>query len=301
MSDNNTEYWRSQVEDIKGDRSHGSGYLSNQALDIIGEFIEKKMYKNRTELLQSLAKLSNALVRAKPLMALIYNRSQHIIDFIQDLPKDEKDINKIRYMALDELKAVRKIAEKRIQRITQFGSKVIMDHHVILIHSYSKLVELILMEAKKHKKRFKVICTESRPLLEGSKMALNLSKAGIKTTLIPDADLARAVNETHFVLTGTDRITETTFISKTGTHAIAVLTHHMNKPFYIVGESDKILLKRTFPVRFLKSDVKELCDQKNDNLTVSNKYFEETPISFLHKLINEDGIFELKEFVDRYL
>jgi len=259
------------------------------------------MYKNRTELLQSLAKLSNALVRAKPLMALIYNRSQHIIDFIQDLPKDEKDINKIRYMALDELKAVRKIAEKRIQRITQFGSKVIMDHHVILIHSYSKLVELILMEAKKHKKRFKVICTESRPLLEGSKMALNLSKAGIKTTLIPDADLARAVNETHFVLTGTDRITETTFISKTGTHAIAVLTHHMNKPFYIVGESDKILLKRTFPVRFLKSDVKELCDQKNDNLTVSNKYFEETPISFLHKLINEDGIFELKEFVDRYL
>jgi translation initiation factor 2B subunit (eIF-2B alpha/beta/delta family) len=301
MSDNNNEYWRSQVEKIKEDSFNGSGYLSNQALEIIEEFIENKTYNNRTELLQSLAKLSNALVRAKPLMALIYNRTQHIIDFIQNIPKDEKDISKIRYMALDEIKVVRKLSEKKVQKITQFGSKVIMDHHVILIHSYSKLVEMILLDAKKHKKRFKVICTESRPLLEGSKMALTLAKAGTKTTLIPDADLARAVNEAHFVLTGTDRITETTFISKTGTHAMAVLAHHLNKPFYIVGESDKILLKRTFPVRFLKSAGKELFDQKNDNLTISNKYFEETPISFLHKLINEDGIFELKEFVDRYL
>jgi translation initiation factor 2B subunit (eIF-2B alpha/beta/delta family) len=301
MSDNNNEYWRSQVEKIKEDSFNGSGYLSNQALEIIEEFIENKTYNNRTELLQSLAKLSNALVRAKPLMALIYNRTQHIIDFIQNIPKDEKDISKIRYMALDEIKVVRNLFEKKVQKITQFGSKVIMDHHVILIHSYSKLVEMILLDAKKHKKRFKVICTESRPLLEGSKMALTLAKAGTKTTLIPDADLARAVNEAHFVLTGTDRITETTFISKTGTHAMAVLAHHLNKPFYIVGESDKILLKRTFPVRFLKSAGKELFDQKNDNLTISNKYFEETPISFLHKLINEDGIFELKEFVDRYL
>lgn len=296
-----TEYWRSEVAQIKEDNIHGSVYLANQALNIVEEFINRELYNNRTELLQSLSKLSNALVRAKPLMALIFNRTRRVIDFIQDIPKEEKDIQGIKLAALDKIKQLRKEAEQKVDKITLLGARMIMDQHSILVHSYSKIVYSILEKAGEMKKRFRVICTESRPINEGSKMALQLSKAGVKTSLIPDADVARAVDEANFIMTGTDRFTETSFISKTGTHTLAILAQAMNKPLYIAGETDKILLKRTYPVRFSQSKATEILKEKHANLSVRNTYFEETPLSHVSKIIIEDGIFELKEFIDRYL
>lgn len=295
------EYWRAEVEKIRSDSLHGSIYLSNRAVDIVEEFIKKELYHNRTELLQSLSKLNNALVRAKPLMALIYNRTRHILEFIQQIPREEKDIQRIKNATLRAIKEMRVNAEKNVNAITQYGARTIMEHHVVLVHSSSRIVESILTEAHRMKRRFRVICTESRPLNEGSRMAYRLAKGGIKTKLIPDADMTRAMMEANFVLTGTDRITETTFINKTGTHALAILARHLDKPLYVAGETDKILLKRTYPVRFLQSAGKEITDKKHSNLSVSNLYFEEIPLSLVEKVFLEDGIFELKEFIDRYL
>lgn len=296
-----SEYWRPEVAVIKEDNIHGSVYLANQALDIVEEFINRETYSNRTELLQSLSKLSNALVRAKPLMALIFNRTRSVIDFIQDIPKDEKDIQGIKLAALDRIKQIRREADQRVDKITLLGARMIMDQHSVLVHSYSKIVCSILEKAEEMKKRFRVICTESRPINEGSKMALQLAKAGVKTSLIPDADVARAVNEANFILTGTDRFTETSFVSKTGTHTLAILAQSMNKPLYIAGETGKILLKRTYPVRFSQNKPAEILKEKHPNLSIQNIYFEETPLSHVSKIIIEDGIFELKEFIDRYL
>jgi len=307
MSNKNTEiedkkeYWRADVSRIREDSVHGSIYLANRALEIVEEFIKLRLYRNRTELLQSLSKLSNALVRAKPLMALIYNRTQNVIEFIQNTPKEEKNIDNIRDATLKHIENLRKEAEKKVEKITRLGSKMIMDHHLVLVHSYSNVVYSILVKAHKLKRRFRVICTESRPANEGSKMAIQLAKAGIKTRLITDANVARAVDEAHFILTGTDRFTETTFVSKTGTRTLAILAKSMNKPLYVAGETDKILLKRTYPVRFLQSNPKEIIKEKYGNLTVNNIYFEETPLSHVNKIIIENGIHELKEFVDRYL
>lgn len=295
------EYWRTEVQKIKEDSIHGSGFLANQAMDVVEEFINRELYNNRTELLQSLSKLSNALVRAKPLMALIYNRTQSVIEFIQNIPKEEKDIKIIKQAALDEIKNLRKEAIKKFDRIVQYGARMIMDNHIVLVHSYSNLVYSILVQARKLKRRFSVICTESRPLNEGSKMALELAKAGVKTHLIIDADMARSVNDVHFILTGTDRITENSFINKTGTQALALIANSLNKPIYIAGESDKILLKRTYPVRFLQNNETQVFKEKHSNLTISNIYFEEILLKYVGKIILEDGIIELKEFIDRYL
>ncbi len=295
------EYWRSDVDKIRRDSVHGSNYLADQALDIVEEFVHRQLYKNRTELIQTLSKLSNALIRAKPLMALIYNRTKRVIQFIQNIPKEEKNIQHIKKVTLEEIQRIREEAEENFRTVIRLGSRLILDYHIILTHSASSVVESILMEARRQKKRFRIICTESRPRNEGVELAARLARAGIKVKLVPDADVTRAIQEAHFVLTGTDRFTETSFINKTGTHAVAIIANTMDKPFYVAGETDKILLKRTYPVRFLSSDPRELFPDDLENLHVENLYFEETPIDYLEKVIIEDGIFELKEFIDRYL
>ncbi|MFZ0391690.1 MAG: hypothetical protein WAN36_14615 [Calditrichia bacterium] len=297
----NPEYWRKQVEELKMDSVHGSGFLANQALDIIEEFINRRIYRNRTELLQSLSKLTNALVRGKPLMALIYTRAHYLLDYIQEIPKEERDIDKIRQSVLDEIEKLREEDKKNQERISKYGARLLMDQHVVLVHSASSIVEAILLQARRMKKRFRLICTESRPIMEGSELAARMARAGIKTKLIPDADVSRALQEAHFVLTGADRITESSFVNKTGTAAIATISHQLSKPFYVAAQTNKILLKRIYPTRFQSVNENEIFADPPENLTVENFYFEETPLYFVHKMICESGIYEREEFVERYL
>ncbi len=302
MSDKeDTEYWRADVERIRLDSISSSLSLGAQVLDIFEGFIEKQQYRNRTELLQSLSKLSNALVRAKPVVALIYNYTHDAIDFIQAIPKEERNINVIKKMAIDKINQVRQDREDKKKKITRNGARFIMDQHIVFTHSASSLVESILLEARRQKKRFHLICTESRPRLEGLALSKKMASAGVKTTVIPDADIVRALHEAHFILTGADRITEDTFINKTGTGAIALVSREFNKPFYVAAELDKILLKRNLPLRFRENSPEELLSEPLQNLTPQNNAFEEIPIHFLHKLICEDGIFERDEFVERFL
>ncbi len=295
------EYWRPQVQEIQEDSIHSSAYLADKALNIIEEYIHKRLYRNRTELIQNLSKLGNALVRAQPLMALIYNRAHRIIEFIQEIPREEKDINVIREMVLKEIQQIRTDFIERQKSITRLGARLILDQHTVLTHSASSVVENILLEAKRQRKRFRLICTESRPRYEGVELAKKMARAGIRTRLIPDADITRAVNDAHFVLTGADRVTENTFVNKTGTGALAVLAKELNKPFYIAVDTDKILLKRVYPTRFRSVHEQEILAEEVPNLTVQNYYFEEVSLSYLHKIISETGIYEVEEFIERFL
>lgn len=298
---NETEYWRPLVAEIKEDAVHGSAYLADRALEIIEDFLNRQLYRNRTELIQNLSKLGNALVRAQPLMALIYNRTHRLLQFIQSIPREEKDIKRIKEYVLQELFRIREQHLKKQKAITRLGARLILDQHVILTHSASSIVESILLEARRMKKRFRLICTESRPRLEGTELARKMARAGIKTRLIPDADITRAVNDAHFILTGTDRVTENSFINKTGSGAIGIVAKELNKPYYVALDSDKILLKRTYPTRFRSVHETEFLKDEVPNLTVQNIYFEEISLDYLQKIICETGIYEIRDFIERFL
>jgi len=295
------EYWREEVQQIKSDSIHSSSYLAAGALDIIERFVEKQLYNNRTELFQSYSKLVNALVRSKPLMALLYTYGHRILNFIENLPKEERDIRKVKKQVLAEIINIRAEAAARQKTLSKFAARLIMEQHTILTYSASSAVEAALLEAKKRKKHFQVICTESRPLQEGTRLALSLAKAGIKTNLIADADLTRTIQGSNFVITGTDRITEASFINKTGTYAAAIVAKEFNVPFYIISDTAKILPKRSYPAKFASGNESQLLEKRVNNLTVENYYFEEVPLSLVHKIVCETGVFETEEFVERYL
>ena len=65
--------------------------------------------------------------------------------------------------------------------------------------------------------------------------------------------------------------------------------------------SAKILPKRTYPAKYISVNTQEILDKKVTDLTVENYYFEEIPLSYAHKVICEEGIFETEEFIERFL
>jgi len=118
---------------------------------------------------------------------------------------------------------------------------------------------------------------------------------------VADVDLPRVIKGVNMVMTGVDRITETSFINKTGSYSAAIVAKELEIPFYIALDTAKILPKRTYPAKFVSVNANEILDKKVNELTVDNYYFEEIPLSYVHKVVCEEGIFETEEFIKRFL
>ena len=85
--------------------------------------------------------------------------------------------------------------------------------------------------------RFRVYATETRPLLQGSRLtAWELQQAGIDVTLICDTMVARMMAERaiDLVIVGADRVTRNgDVVNKIGTSVIAIVARYFDVPFYV--------------------------------------------------------------------
>ncbi|MGH7575127.1 MAG: S-methyl-5-thioribose-1-phosphate isomerase, partial [Longimicrobiales bacterium] len=88
-------------------------------------------------------------------------------------------------------------------------------------------------------RRVKVYSSETRPLLQGSRlMVWELRRAGIDVTLVTDSVPAVLMRESAVdaVIVGADRIAANGDVAnKIGTYALAVLARHHGVPFYVAA------------------------------------------------------------------
>ncbi|MCK5075038.1 MAG: hypothetical protein KAR38_01625 [Calditrichia bacterium] len=287
---------------IKNDKTNSASYLADLTIDFINEFLNNdEFYQNRTELLQGLSKFSNAVCKAKSLMGSIYNHNQTILNFIEDLPKHERNIDEIKKIVIEETNRIKEKTKFSKNKIRSLGSKLIINHNNIFTLSYSGFVKETLFAAKNMKKRFVVKIIKSGPKNEGIKLAEELAENKIKNLIYSDSNIVSAVTSSTFVLLGCDRITETTFINKIGSYAAAIIAKNFDIPVYILADTSKVLLKRQYLMRFDDEDPKEIYKGPNENVNVHNQYFEEVPLDYVSKIVTEVGIFETEEFIKRFL
>jgi len=116
------------------------------------------------------------------------------------------------------------------------ASSMVVDGDTILTHCWaeSSLVEM-LAAAVRAGKKVKVICTETRPYLQGARLtAHSVAEMGIDVTVITDNMAAHAMDRgmvTKF-MAAADRVTLSGHvINKVGTHQLAIAAHSFGIPF----------------------------------------------------------------------
>jgi translation initiation factor 2B subunit (eIF-2B alpha/beta/delta family) len=160
----------------------------------------------------------------------------------------------------------------------------------ILTHSRSSTVLEALLEARRAGKQFKVIATESRPMLEGRKSAHELSSDGIHVTMIADAAASLFIESVDLILVGADRITPEHIVNKVGTKMIALAARERGVPIYAVCETSKFVAADYLAdVIRDQRDPRELWPDAPEGIAVSNSYFEPTPLAFFNGVITERG------------
>jgi len=148
---------------------------------------------------------------------------------------------------LDELcsQYLEMISESK-KNMVEKSKEYLKNHDKIFTHCHSSTVETLIKQLSQNDNNFEVVCTETRPRLQGRITAKNLVNAGIKTTMITDsaADsfiINRGNVTVDMVLIGCDQIVKGGHvINKIGSWSIAMSAHYADKPLYVVTPLLKI-------------------------------------------------------------
>ena len=140
---------------------------------------------------------------------------------------------------------VRALWEERRARSRALGANcatVLADGDSVLTHCWGEaaIVES-LAAAQRQGKRLKVVCTETRPYLQGARLtAHSVAELGIDVTVITDNMAAHAMAQgmvTKFV-TASDRVAMSGHVvNKVGTYLIAIAAHRHAIPFYALAQA----------------------------------------------------------------
>lgn len=188
--------------------------------------------------------------------------------------------------------------EQAQSKMNEYTTKIIKNNDIIFTHCHSTNVSRALIYAKKHGKKFSVYNTETRPLFQGRKTALELEKSGIKVTMFIDSavDVALSDKKVKKIFLGADALIKKGVINKIGSKTIAEIALIHKIPVYIIADSWKFT-KDNVPIEERK--LNEVWDKAPKKIKIQNPAFEFVPKKYIKKIISELGILNYGEFLKR--
>jgi ribose 1,5-bisphosphate isomerase len=207
-------------------------------------------------------------------------------------------IDRISYYR-DEFKQLIKNSKEKIAEIgaRRFPGSDNKRQFTVMTHCHSSVVNGIFMKAKEQgKDNFKVVATETQPILQGRKTVKNLLKNGIEVIHIVDSAMRWAVNnlDVDLIIIGADSLTsEGTIINKIGSRLLALVAHEEHVPFYVASPLLKYNPETSFGIleKIEMRSPKEIWEDAPENLQILNPAFETVSRRYIDGLISEAGIF----------
>ena len=209
----------------------------------------------------------------------------------------------------DEATAILEEDRAMCRRIGEAGASLIDDGSRVLTHCNAGALATggmgtalapVYMAASEGK-HVSVLATETRPLLQGSRLtAWELTRAGIPVTVITDSAAAARMRagEVDLCIVGADRVVANGDVAnKVGTYSLAVLAHHHRIPFYVAMPSSTIdsSLESGADITIEERDPREVSTLGDRRVTaehaaVGNAAFDVTPADLVTAFITDQGM-----------
>ena len=185
--------------------------------------------------------------------------------------------------------------------ISNIGYKKIKSGDIVFTHCHSSTVISILKTAKKHKKKFDVYNTETRPLFQGRETAKELAREGIPITHFVDSAVRLALKESDIMLIGADSISsEGRVVNKIGSELFAEIADKYDVPVYVCTDSWKFDPKSIFGFdeKIEKRVSREVWPTAPEGVKINNKAFEVINPGLIMGIISELGVYNPQVFVE---
>ncbi len=219
-----------------------------------------------------------------------------------------KTVQEAKRVVLDE---ALKMAEEDVEtnrKIGAHGLKLFKDGDMVLTHCNAGSLATVaygtalgvIRAARESGKRLSVIATETRPVMQGSRLtAFELLHDGIDVSLITDTAVGHmmARGAINHVIVGADRVLHTGHVfNKIGTYQVAILANKHNVPFYVAAplstfdfesNPEDVIIEDRSADEVVKVGKKRIAPK---GVRVFNPAFDMTPPELITGIITQKGI-----------
>ncbi len=281
---------------VRDDRAHGASALAREAAAIMRACALQGLRPEADSLaaLQRLRQAARDLAASRPSMVAVANTVGRIWAKAADWP-GLHDAALSTVAAYCVLLSARRAADEALSgwatasaQIANYARPYL--HGTLLTHSLSGTVQAALLACKEQIEQ--VYVTEGRPRREGRATAQALAAAGMRVTLLTDAEAGLFIPECAAVVVGADSIlADGAVVNKAGTLLLA-LAARANRPrrvpFLALAETLKIAPFRQSHLE--EMDAAEIFPPSElPGVSARNIYFDRTPARLVSMLITERG------------
>ena len=246
-----------------------------------------------------------AFVAARPTAVNLFKS----IERMQRIVEAEDYLDSIRPMLVEVAKNIHAEEKANSRKIGEFGSELIKDNFTILTHCNTGALATAgsgtalgaIFTSSSQGKKISVIATETRPLLQGSRLtAWELTQEKIPFTLITDSAAGHFMKSGRVscVMVGADRIAANgDTANKIGTYSLAILAHEHAIPFYVAAPTTTIdfSLQSGSEISIEERDPAEITGWLDIQFAPAgapavNPAFDITPAKYISAIITEKGI-----------
>ncbi len=279
------------VNDIKALKIQGARNVAKASLEALVTAARESKARDRKALLRELKETSELLAQSRPTEPMMRNLLREAGAFASGIKARNAGQLRKEFIA-HEKKMIRKMDEDAA-KLTAYGAMIIPPDALVLTHCHSSTVTGILIQAKKMKKKFRVVCFETRPRWQGRKTAKELAGAGIEVTIAVDGAMQLFMKKADIVLVGADSITSRgDLINKIGTSALAHIARMNDVSLYCAAELSKYSPKTMFGEleKIEERNPREVWERPPKGVKVRNPAFEATAAKYINGYITEAGV-----------
>jgi translation initiation factor 2B subunit (eIF-2B alpha/beta/delta family) len=273
---------------VLSDKTSGAQAVTRNVTRLLLQICDRERESTPVEIKAAVLKAAGRVLRAHPAMVSLVHLFNRLLI---SLDREAKPI-------AAELKEFERGLDRHNQGIASAAARLIKRDNLVMTHSASQTVKDVLCRRWAAGKRFRVVCTESRPAREGALLARALARRGIPTVLVTDAlafslikgDVEKT-GKPDLILVGADSVSPRGVINKAGTLGLALAARACSVPFYVLAGSEKFA-PRGYPLEKVIRDkpASEILSGLPEQLRVINRYFDITPLEYVTAVVSENGV-----------
>lgn len=285
------------VTPLRDDLTSGAAEIALQAISVFRTIIAESAGQDVNKTRDLLVETAKAVIKAQPAMAPLFHLGNNVLIATQDA-KSTEDMEAKCDEALEKFE--KQLCESASQ-IADHVYELIPAGELVFAYSFSSTVVSSLLNARQHRKFFRVVCSESRPSLEGRKLASMLAQSGVEVMHTFDSAMGLILPPCRVAFMGCDAVANPGIVNKVGSWLLALACRELKIPLYALAGTEKFVTdERLFEFEDFSRPGDEVWDAAPAGVRVLNNQFELIPFSWIAGLVTEHGILQ-EEDIEKYV
>jgi len=241
------------------------------------------------ELRRALAELGVRILDAQPAMAPLVALLGDVLGALTAA----RDVAAARAAAREAARSFRDGLAGRARALAERTAALLPAEGVVLTLSSSAAVREALLHGASSR-RLRVVVLESRPLLEGQRLAVELAEAGLPVTVAVDAAAEALAPDSDLLLLGADSVGDLGVVNKLGSRGAARAARAAGVPVVVSTDTTKIL-PPGFPQLLADDRPGAEVMPPRPGVAVWNRYFEAVPLGDVTWVVTEAATLDAEE------